>query len=121
MYKTPRTTPAGREKKTFTIPARQDGRFPEHTLHSKNSLGSEYLFIEDLDKTRKGYDFTGKLGDAASIWYPFNGFYSYIDGKLYDGGNTINVWSSDIPENPDYCVEGLVINALRNSGSLLFL
>ncbi len=55
------------------------------------------VYIPDWDKTRHGYDFAGTLGNAASIWYPFNGFYSYIDGKLYDGGNTINIWSSDVP------------------------
>lgn len=55
------------------------------------------VYIPDWDKTRHGYDFAGTLGNAASIWYPFNGFYSYIDGKLYDGGNTTNIWSSDVP------------------------
>ncbi|MBP5398430.1 MAG: hypothetical protein J6Y32_07415 [Bacteroidales bacterium] len=51
--------------------------------------------IETWDKSRKGFDCTGVLGNAASIWYPYTSYYAREDGNLYSS-EKITIWSSDI-------------------------
>lgn len=42
----------------------------------------------------KGMDFSGKFGDATTIWYPAAGQRFYSDGRLFDVGSKGRYWSA---------------------------
>ena len=88
------------EKKDLYDPCPAGWTLPQaHTAENEglwfNALENEWVVIENWDKTRKGFDCTGVLGDAASIWYPFTSLYGKEDGNLY-ASVQINIWSSDV-------------------------
>lgn len=103
------------EKKDLYDPCPAGWTLPRAFVQKDEGLWFDALvhypvYIQDWDRTVHGYDFAGLLGDAASIWYPFNSFYSYIDGKLYNGENAIiNIWSSDVSADPTM-VDGIVFH-----------
>lgn len=97
------------EKKDLYDPCPAGWTLPRaHTPESQglwyNALGSPlgWVVIENWDKTHNGYNFTGLLGDDASIWYPYNCTYSFEDGYLHQPQiSHIEIWSSDVPHTLD--------------------
>lgn len=91
------------EKKDLYDPCPAGWTLPKaHTPENQglwyNALGDPYgwVAIENWDRTHKGFNFTGIFGDDASIWYPYNCSYSYIDGYLHQPKTpVIQMWSSD--------------------------
>jgi len=91
------------EKKDYYDPCPAGWTLPQgHTIDNQglwyNALGDQYgwVVIENWDKTHNGYNFNGILGDAPSIWYPYNCVYAKEDGYLHQPDKKISIWSSDI-------------------------
>ena len=58
------------------------------------ALNSSSSYTGTYDSTNEGVNFSGKLGDAATIWLPASGCRSYYVGGLYDVGNFGYYWSA---------------------------
>ena len=58
------------------------------------ALNSYYTFSWTFDNSNKGMNFSGKFGEAASIWYPAAGYRYEQDGRLLETGLKTNCWTS---------------------------
>ncbi|MCR4565123.1 MAG: fibrobacter succinogenes major paralogous domain-containing protein [Bacteroidales bacterium] len=58
------------------------------------ALDNYSAFSWTFDTTQKGMNFSGKFGDAASIWYPASGYRYEKDGRLLEVGLRANSWTS---------------------------
>ena len=64
----------------------------------ENGVWAKLLGLEEInypfDTTRKGMNFSGKFGSDQTIWYPFAGFYTRYEGRLYFVGEYGAYWSA---------------------------
>lgn len=65
-----------------------------------NAMGMDFTAIDDFDLSSSGANYSGILGDAASIYYPFTGHYAWEDGRLHPIG-LVAIWSSDFLTDND--------------------
>ena len=96
-------------EKTIYDPCPSGWRIPDggdNGVWSK-ALGSSSSFWDDLlyDSTNEGVNFSGKFGDASTIWYPASGCRDYNDyshGGLGFVGNIGLCWSVSPNGNASY-------------------
>ena len=60
------------------------------------ALGSSSSFTQSslYNSSNEGMNFSGKFGNASTIWYPASGYRSYYDGILNNVGSTGSYWSA---------------------------
>jgi len=58
------------------------------------ALGTSSWFMEKYDTTNEGMCFSGKLGSAATIWYPASGCLYGSNGGLFNVGHSGTYWSA---------------------------
>ena len=66
------------------------------------ALGSSSDTRHSYNSTDKGMNFSGKFGDATTIWYPVAGTRGYKDGVLISTGIYSNYWSSSSTASSPY-------------------
>ena len=66
------------------------------------ALGSSSDTRHSYNSIDKGMNFSGKFGDATTIWYPVAGTRGYKDGILTSTGIYSNYWSSSSTDSSPY-------------------
>ena len=61
------------------------------------ALGSSSHYEGTYNSTNKGMNFSGKFGNASTIWYPASGHRQYDGGSLYNAGGSY--WSASPSSN----------------------
>ena len=65
------------------------------------AVGSSSSFSRTYSSSSKGMNFSGKFGDASTIWYPASGYRDSHGGYLFDVGDGGYYWSSASPSSYD--------------------
>ena len=88
--------------KTIYDPCPVGWRVPDGGSNSiwAKACGEEYFNHPYL--STKGMDFSGKFGDATTIWYPAAGQRYYSDGRLLDVGSKGRYWSASAMSSSAY-------------------
>ena len=85
--------------KTIYDPCPPGWRVPDggpSGVWSKAANNNDY-FSYNWDNTNKGMNFSGKFGNAGTIWYPAAGNLDFKDGSIHDDGIYTGVWWSCTP------------------------
>lgn len=86
-------------------PAQEELRLEPRATDSHNGFWSTAVDVPftvfPMFTGYPGIDFTKLFGDAGSIWYPFTGFRTDMEGELTRVGVNAGVWTStlDLDEN----------------------
>lgn len=90
--------------KTAYDPCPRGWRVPEGGKNGvwAKALGASSNVLVSSNSTNAGINFTGKLGDAESIWYPTTGFLTGNEGALICVNSHGNFWSCSRYDKENY-------------------
>ena len=95
-------------RKSIYDPCPPGWRVPDGGVWSKALDLSSYFTDKSLyNDTNEGINFSGKFGDAATIWYPASGFRNFDDGGLSRIGGYGCYWSAS-PRSGNACYLGFL-------------
>ena len=109
-----RWTTSEKEKSIYD-PCPAGWRVPDGGSNSvwSKALGSSSGFEYSYDYTNEGMNFSGKFGNASTIWYPASGYYfgsgwsgsHNCDGDFYNVGEYGYYWSASTEDGDTYHME----------------